>query len=128
MGVLPPPRGPETRWGWLRSLSTGKAGGPVSLTAEERARNAKEMRAAREQIDLSDDVLVDRLGYTTQYLQQVLDVDGSPLDVWRTRDLLAALAEHRGQTPPVFTVMTECMRPRAQQWFGRWDLPDIDDL
>ncbi len=100
----------------------------MSLTAEERARNAKEMRAAREQIDLSDDVLADRLGYTTQYLQQVLDVDGSPLDVWRTRDLLAALSEHRGLTPPVFTVMTECMRPRAQQWFGRWDLPDIDDL
>ena len=86
------------------------------------------MRAAREQLDLSDDVLADRLGYTTQYLQQVLDVDGSPLDVWRTRDLLAALAEDRGQTPPVFTVMTERMRPMAQQWFGRWDLPDIDDL
>ncbi|WP_284851582.1 DUF2316 family protein [Corynebacterium rhinophilum] len=97
----------------------------MSLNPAETAATSRELHALRGSLPLADAPINSSLGYQAGGLAEVLDIEASPIEVWRTRDYLVALAERQGIEVPPFSRLSDFMRPQAQKWFGRWEVPAV---
>ncbi|MER0070083.1 DUF2316 family protein [Corynebacterium sp. KPL2830] len=97
----------------------------MSLNPAETAATSRELHALRDSLPLADAPIESALGYPPGGLAEVLDFEASPIEVWRTRDYLVALAEREGIDVPPFSHLRDSMRPQAQMWFGRWEVPAV---
>lgn len=97
----------------------------MSLNAAEVAATSKELHTLRKRIALDDATLEAALGYEPGGLEAALNIEAGPVEVWRTRDYLVALAQKHGISTPRFSRLSDAMRPQAQRWFGRWDVPAV---
>lgn len=97
----------------------------MSLSPAEVRATSRELHDLRDGLPLADAPIESALGYTPGGLQAALDIQSSPIEVWRTRDYLVSLARAHGTPIPHFSRLSDAMRSRAQHWFGSWDVPEV---
>ena len=102
----------------------------MSINETERRRTADELAVLRGLLPVEDDVLAQRLGYDLDRFVDVLALRPGvdPLEVWRVRDFLLAVAAAHGIRAPGFSVLKQSRRAQAQRWFGTWEVPETDGL
>lgn len=97
----------------------------MSLTAAEVEATSQELHALRAALPVDDATIESALGYAPGGLQAAINIEAGPVEVWRTRDCLVALAHKHGTSIPRFSRLSDSMRPQAQRWFGSWDVPAV---
>lgn len=91
----------------------------MALNEPERLATSDELFENLALSGLSIETVAERLGYTTEEVQDAFVVNGAePRVVWRLRDLLEDAAEAAGQVPVPYSVLTEERRLQASNWFG----------